>query len=170
VAGHVFAGLPADAALTHETVGVPRNVSALTAACLLVRRAVFEEVGGFDERLAVAFNDVDLCLKIRARGYRLVCTPFATLLHHESQSRARGVDAAEVRLMLDRWGPELLTDPYQSPNLSLANLDGRLRFRAERARVAEELRARLARRASATRAAPTRTRPTRAAPRRGGAS
>ena len=68
---------------------VARNVSAVTGAVLMVRRAVFEEVGGFDERIAVALDDVDLCLRIRERGYRIVYTPEATLIHHEGATRGR---------------------------------------------------------------------------------
>src|ERR1044071_1301663 len=74
-----------------------QNVSAVTAACLLVRRRVFDEVGGLDEGLAVAFNDVDFCLKVRAAGYLNVWTPFAELIHHESMSRGRDLSPAKSR-------------------------------------------------------------------------
>ncbi len=106
--------------LTHE-------VGAATAACLVVKRDVWDAVGGLDEQhLAVAFNDIDLCLRIRAAGYRVVVTPFAELYHHESVSRG-GEDTlekqerfrGEVRHMLDTWEHELLRDPAYSPNLSL---------------------------------------------------
>ena len=102
-----------------------RNVSAVTAACLLVRKEIFEKVGGMDEQMRVAFNDVDFCLKIRAAGFRNVWTPFAELLHHESATRGRDLttasarrSAAEMSLMYERWGLELLTDPYYSPHLA----------------------------------------------------
>ena len=99
----------------------------MTAACLLIRRALFEEVGGFNEReLAVAFNDVDFCLRIRLAGYRNLWTPFAELYHHESISR--GLDDtpekkrrsdAEVDYMKRTWGELLAADPAYNTNLSL---------------------------------------------------
>jgi GT2 family glycosyltransferase len=99
----------------------------VTAACMLVRREVFEEVGGFNEKaLAVNFNDVDLCLRMRARGWRILWTPYADLVHHESVSRGTGARRAEQELfmreasyMWDQWGAELLHDPFYSPNLRL---------------------------------------------------
>jgi glycosyltransferase involved in cell wall biosynthesis len=103
------------------------NVSAVTGACLIVRREVFDEVGGLDDNeLAIAFNDVDFCLKVRKAGYLNVFTPFAKLYHHESLSRGpedtpEKADrfASEIRTMLNRWGPILKKDPYYSPNLTL---------------------------------------------------
>ena len=75
-----------------------RNYSAVTGACLLTRRDVFEEMGGFDEeRLPVTFNDVDLCLKMRRAGYLIVYTPFAKLYHHESATRRRERGTARDR-------------------------------------------------------------------------
>lgn len=104
-----------------------RNVSAVTGACLALRRSIFEEVGGLDaERLKVAFNDVDLCLKIRAKGYQVIWTPLAELYHLESASR--GPDTRpqmmtrfqeEISVMLDRWGATLDSDPFYNPNFSL---------------------------------------------------
>jgi len=103
-----------------------QNVSAVTAACLVIRKSVFDEVGGFDqEALKVALNDLDLCLKVRAvDGYLNLWTPFAELIHHESVSRGSGgvVEARrawqERNVMRARWGEALLRDPYYSPNLS----------------------------------------------------
>jgi GT2 family glycosyltransferase len=113
-----------------------QNVSAVTAACLLVRRRVFDEVGGLDETLAVAFNDVDFCLRVRAAGYLNVWTPFAELIHHESVSRGRDLSpaksrrfAAEYAAMQERWGFELLNDPYYSPHLTYDREDFSLRLR-----------------------------------------
>lgn len=104
-----------------------QNLSAVTAACLAMRRTVFAEIGGFDAaNLAVAYNDVDLCLRIRERGYLIVWTPLALLTHHESASR--GSDLApehqprflrESAYMRARWGAALDGDPYFNPNLSL---------------------------------------------------
>lgn len=106
---------------------VAQNVTAVTAACLIVRKAIFEEVGGLDaENLKVAFNDVDFCLKVTAAGYRNVWTPFAELYHHESVSRGSEDDPvkrerfrSEVLFMKEKWGPVLARDPYYSPNLTL---------------------------------------------------
>jgi O-antigen biosynthesis protein len=102
------------------------SVSAVTGACLVVRRSVFEEVGGLNEiDLAVAFNDVDFCLRLRKRGYRNIWTPHAELYHHESTSR--GADNTpetsarfrrETQYMLATWGPELEHDPFYNDNFS----------------------------------------------------
>jgi GT2 family glycosyltransferase len=104
-----------------------RNITAVTGACLLLRRQSFLEVGGLDEvSLPVAFNDIDLCLKLVARGYRNLWTPYAELYHHESASRGSdlaGKKAArfmgEVAVMRQRWGEVLDHDPYWNPNLAL---------------------------------------------------
>jgi len=108
-----------------------QELSAVTAACMLLRKNVFEEVGGFDEEnLAVAFNDVDLCLKIRDKGYRIVFTPFAQLFHHESVSRGDDLHPEKVErfnkeneYMLKKWGDQLKNDPAYSPNLTLERED-----------------------------------------------
>jgi GT2 family glycosyltransferase len=100
------------------------SVSGVTGACLIVKKSIYEEVGGLDEtNLAVAFNDVDLCLKIRERGYRNVWTPHAELYHHESASR--GFDATSARFqketeyMRKRWIAQLASDPFYNVNFSL---------------------------------------------------
>ena len=98
----------------------------MTGACLATRAEVFAQVGGFDaQALKVAFNDVDLCLRIREAGYRIVWTPFATLIHHESKSRGpedtpekKARFEAETKVMLGRWGTQLRADPYYNVNLS----------------------------------------------------
>ena len=107
-----------------------QELSAVTGACLMVRRDVFDEVNGLDEQIAVAFNDVDLCLRIRAAGYRNIWTPFAELIHHESASRGYEDNPEkiarfqrEIRFMRDRWGATLETDPYYNPNLSMQTGD-----------------------------------------------
>lgn len=112
------------------------NLSCVTAACLLMRRSVFDQVGRLDEaHLAVAFNDVDLCLRVREAGYLLVWTPFAELYHLESASR--GPDTApdkihrfmrEIDYMNRRWGESLQHDPYYNPNLTLDAEDYSLAF------------------------------------------
>jgi GT2 family glycosyltransferase len=99
-----------------------------------MRRSVFDEVGGFDAvRLKVAFNDVDLCLRVRQAGYRIVWTPHARLIHHESKSRGpedspekRARFERESAVMRERWEPLLRADPYYNPNLSRAAAHFRL--------------------------------------------
>jgi GT2 family glycosyltransferase len=96
-----------------------RNYSAVTAACMLVRRKAFEDAGGFDEELRVAFNDVDFCMRVREKGWRIAWTPYAELYHHESATRGFDLDMREVEFMKRRWRETLLADPYYSRNLTL---------------------------------------------------
>lgn len=106
----------------------PRNVSAVTAACLLTRRDVFESVGGFDPALAIDFNDVDFCLKVWSSGRRVVYTPHGRLLHHEGASiGGRAPAATDEQLMRERWGGRVEQDPFYNPNLSTTHADFRLR-------------------------------------------
>src|SRR5207253_628594 len=104
------------------------DVSAVTGACLVVRRDVYEGVGGLDENLAIAFNDVDFCLRCEAAGYVNLWTPYAELHHHESVSRGRADTVeeracyeAEIAYVRERWGDRLRDDRWYSPNLSLAS-------------------------------------------------
>ena len=125
--GHAFRGL--DGSLSHYFgfSDIIRDVSAVTGACLMTKADVFRAVGGFDEeRLAVAFNDVDYCLKVQAAGYRVLFTPFATLYHHESFSKTRAdlvPHPAEVSFMQSKWRRVIACDPYYSPNLTRADED-----------------------------------------------
>lgn len=108
-----------------------QNLSGVTAACVMVRRDVWDRIGGLDESFEVAFNDVDMCMRIRAAGYLIVWTPFAELYHYESKSR--GLDEApekrvrfvgEVERFQARWARELEAgDPYYNPNLTLEKED-----------------------------------------------
>ena len=107
-----------------------QTMSAVTAACMVLRKDTFEAVGGFDETLAVAYNDVDLCLRLGARGFRNVWTPYAELYHFESVSRGDDLHGAnlprflaESQAMRDRWQGQLDADPYYNPNLSLTRAD-----------------------------------------------
>jgi len=136
VAGHGHRFARADDPGYLGQLQVAHEVSAVTAACLVIRRAVFEAVGGFDETLAVAFNDVDFCLKVRAAGYRNIWTPLAELIHHESVSRGRDLMPAKARrfaaehaTVQRRWGRALLDDPYYSPHLTREREDFSLRLR-----------------------------------------
>lgn len=112
-------------------LSLPQALSAVTGACLMVRRADYQRVGGLDaEHLAVAYNDVDFCLRIGALGLRCVWTPYAELLHHESLSRGsdrlpakRQRLAREARVMRERWGTKLDRDPAYNPNLTLQGED-----------------------------------------------
>ncbi|RDJ98735.1 glycosyltransferase family 2 protein [Paraburkholderia lacunae] len=106
------------------------RMSAVTAACLVIRTSIFREVGGLDEKLQVAFNDVDFCLRVQKAGHRNVWTPYAELYHHESASRGYEDTPekiarfdAEVAFVKQRWGETLLNDPCYSPNLSLDTED-----------------------------------------------
>ncbi len=124
VADHAFKGLPGDAFTYFALGSVVRNCSAVTAACMMMPRRVFEEVKGFDERLAVALNDVDLCLRLRQRGYLIVYTPFALLYHHESGTRGRLFPPKEEELVWSLWGDVIRRgDPYYNPNLTLSRTD-----------------------------------------------
>ena len=137
VAGHAFKdfarGEPGTPQFRPHLV---HNVSAVTAACLVIRRSLYFAAGGFDEDdLTVAFNDVDFCLKVEALGYRNLYTPFAELLHHESASRGRENTPEKIRrfqgeiaAIQRRWGSRLLEDPAYNPNLSLDSEDFALAY------------------------------------------
>ena len=126
IAGHFGHNEPKESVGYFGHSALQRTVSANTAACLVVRRAVFLEVGGFDEaNLPIAFNDVDLCLRIGQRGLRHVWTPFAELLHHESASRGKDHSPeniarsdSENHHMRKAWGVLLDSDPFFNPNFS----------------------------------------------------
>ncbi|MER3449352.1 MAG: glycosyl transferase family 2 [Chloroflexota bacterium] len=123
-ADHAFYGLPGDEPGYFGLAAVARNCSAVTAACLMTRRRVFEEVGGFDPNLDVAFNDVDLCLKMLAAGYRVVWTPFAVLYHYESSTRRKAHPVQNTTYFLKKWGDLIRRgDPYYNPNLALDRFD-----------------------------------------------
>lgn len=124
VAGHAFKHMPDDSHGYFDIAHVIRNCSAVTGACMMVPRAVFEKVAGFDERLAVVFNDIDLCLRIRQHGYLVVYTPRAVLYHVESASRRQLHPPAEEQLMWRLWGDAIRAgDPYYNPNLTRTHED-----------------------------------------------
>ena len=122
---HFFINYPRDNHGYFNLIDCQRNLSAVTAACMMVRRDVFEEVGGFDEKLAVAYNDVDFCLKVRAHDLLVVYTPEVELYHYESLSRGEEDDAQKRRRyygewaqMLSRWSDFFADgDPYYTPQL-----------------------------------------------------
>ncbi|MFO1451516.1 MAG: glycosyltransferase [Opitutaceae bacterium] len=130
VAGHIFRDFPRGTEGKSNRARLVQNYSAVTAACLLVRRSTFEQVGGLDETLAVAFNDIDFCLKVRAAGFRNLWTPFAECYHHESASRGAEDNPEkherfrrEVEVMLARWKDVIAHDPAYNPNLTLELTD-----------------------------------------------
>jgi GT2 family glycosyltransferase/SAM-dependent methyltransferase len=132
LAGHAFqARIDDDARLEYQAYAhVARNYLAVTAACMLSHKTAFEAAGGFNERdLKVGWNDVDYCLRLRERGWRVVFNPYATLEHLESQSRGDDKDPAEVRYMLGRWRTYVERDPLYNPNFS--RLDGGFRPQAD---------------------------------------
>lgn len=111
-----------------------QELSAVTGACMMVQRKVFDEVGGFDEQLAVDFNDIDFCLRLRAAGYRNIWTPFAELVHHESATRGKHDNPKkitsfqqETHFMKMRWGKTLEQDPFYNPNLQKNQTDNSIR-------------------------------------------
>jgi GT2 family glycosyltransferase len=119
VAAHAFHQHPGVSQGYSGSAIMVRNYSAVTGACLMTRRSVFEEVGRFDERFPIDFNDVDYCLRLRRAGYRIVFTPWAQLYHHESASfGARYHDLSALTEMRRRWADVIDRDPYYSPHLT----------------------------------------------------
>jgi GT2 family glycosyltransferase len=131
IAGHAQKRLRRGAYGYFSRACLTQDYSAVTAACLVIRKSIYEEVGGLNEiDLAVAFNDVDFCLRVREAGYRNVWTPFAEMYHLESATR--GIEdtpekqqrfSNEVQYMKQRWGEQLLNDPAYNPNLTLVGTD-----------------------------------------------
>ena len=126
-ASHAHKYFPKDHSGYCNRLSVVHNVSAVTAACLVMRKDLFEAVGGFDAvNLKVAYNDVDLCLKVMKLGYRNLWTPYAELIHYESKSRGKKRSwwqrrklRKEARFLQQKWGKLLLNDPCYNPNLTL---------------------------------------------------
>jgi O-antigen biosynthesis protein len=126
VADHVFRGIPSDDGGYLSRANCAQQYSAVTAACMLCRTEVFIDVGGFDEhQLKVAFNDVDLCLKVGSRGWKVVWTPDHVIEHHESLSRGDDFSSSkaprffyENHIMLERWHEALSRDPFYNLNFS----------------------------------------------------
>jgi O-antigen biosynthesis protein len=130
VAGHTHRELDVNHPGYFDRLVVVSNYSAVTAACLMVRKELFEDVDGLEEELQVAFNDVDFCLKLLKKGYRNVLLPQVKLYHHESKSRGYEDTPekmqrflGEVNLMRERWDELLHRDPCYNPNLTLNRAD-----------------------------------------------
>jgi GT2 family glycosyltransferase len=130
IAGHSHKYFKRDEPGYFSRLMLVQNLSAVTGACMVLRRSVFDEVGGLDENLAVAFNDVDFCLRVREAGYRNLWTPYAELYHHESLTRGLNDTGQkqkrirrEAEYMRNRWGKALDQDPAYNPNLTLIHED-----------------------------------------------
>lgn len=135
IAGHCFVLQPRGTTGYCHRIICAQDYSAVTAACMLVKRSAFDEVGGLTEELAVAFNDIDFCMKLRQAGYLIVYNPYAELYHYESKSR--GLEDTpekvarfnkEMQIFERRW-PDIMRDgdPYYNPNLTLKSQDFSLR-------------------------------------------
>ena len=130
-AGHAHCGMPKGQAGYFSRASLQQEFSAVTAACLVVRKAVFDEIDGFNEtELTVAYNDVDLCLRLWSKGYKNIWTPFAELIHHESASRGAENNETkikrfkkEIEYMKKKWQKLIENDPAYNPNLSLDKSD-----------------------------------------------
>ena len=130
VASHAHKGIPRGNFGYFGRASAHQMFSAVTAACLMIRKSTYQAVDGFDETLKVAYNDVDFCLKVRAQGLRNLYNPFASFIHHESASRGSDQEgsnqqrlAAEAAIMKQRWGALIADDPAYSPNLTLLGDD-----------------------------------------------
>jgi GT2 family glycosyltransferase len=120
---HTFRGYAGDDPGPFGLLEIDREVSGVTAACLLTPRSVWDELGGFDEAFRVAFNDVDYCLRVRDTDRRIIWTPHAVLHHFESQTRPGNATAEEDALLVERWAHVLDRDPYGNPNLAPAQAE-----------------------------------------------
>jgi GT2 family glycosyltransferase len=130
LAGHAFRYLPAAQDGYQARANVPHALSVVTAACLLISATRWHEIGGMAGELPIAFNDVDLCLRLRERGYRNIYQPQAELVHHESKSRGKDIKLSQQHratrehgYMQWRWSPQINSDPMYNPNLTLDSED-----------------------------------------------
>jgi GT2 family glycosyltransferase/glycosyltransferase involved in cell wall biosynthesis len=131
-AGHVFAGLTDHSYNYFGSTDFVRDYLAVTGACLMVRREVFDEVGGFNESFIVCGSDVDFCLRIHSRGYRNIYTPYAVLFHREAASRGTYIPMIDFQLSLESYEKFLgIRDPYYNPNLTLLKTDCSLKMKGE---------------------------------------
>jgi len=121
---HVLRGIPGDADGYAGSLSCAREVTAVTAACLMLRRELFLSLGGLNEHFFTAYQDLDLCLRIRDQKKRIIFTPQARFVHRESVSRGKYYDFVDRNLLLDYWEPLIKQgDPYYNPHLSLEPCD-----------------------------------------------
>ena len=124
IADHLLRGAPGNSDGYAGSLSCAREVSAVTAACLMVRCSLYDEVRGFNEHFFTAYQDVDLCLKLRERNKRIIFTPRARLIHHESISRGKYYDMVDHNLLLDLWGRVIEDgDPYYNSNFDVNACD-----------------------------------------------
>ncbi|WP_298335951.1 glycosyltransferase family 2 protein [Ferrimicrobium sp.] len=130
LAGHAFRYLREDQDGYQGRANVPYELSVVTAACLMISAQLWREMNGMAEELPIAFNDVDLCLRLRKKGYRNIYQPHAQLIHHESKSRGKDIKLSQQHrairehgYMQWRWSPQLSSDPMYNPNLTLDSED-----------------------------------------------
>lgn len=135
VAGHSHKYMYKNASGYFSRPHIVQNLSAVTAACLMVKKSVFKQVNGLDEKFQVAFNDVDFCLRVRETGKLIVFTPFVEAYHYESKSRGQEDTPekkkrfqGEIDRFKERWGL-FRVDPYYNPNLTLDREDFSLRIK-----------------------------------------
>lgn len=135
IAGHIMCRASGDDPGYFGRMVSVQEISAVTAACMMVRKTEFDAVGGFDENFRVAFNDIDLCMKLRSKGRKIIFTPYAELCHYESKSR--GLEdtpekkqrfESESTRFREKWAEQLAKgDPYYNPNLSITEGDCSIR-------------------------------------------
>lgn len=136
VAGHAFSGLPGQEIGYFSRACCQQEYSAVTGACMMVKKSVYEEAGGMDEELEVSFSDVDFCLRVRQLGYKVIYTPFATFYHYESKTRGeddteekKKRTQKEIHRFVNRWKEFLEKgDPFYNPNLTLEKHDFSLKI------------------------------------------
>jgi GT2 family glycosyltransferase len=129
-AAHSHRGLAGNASGYFCRAQIRQQLSAVTGACLVVKRSTYDAVGGLDEAFQVAYNDVDFCLRVQALGFKNIYTPFAELIHHESKTRGEDNNPEKTKrfeqekaLLLTTWGPALQNDPFYNINLTRSRED-----------------------------------------------
>jgi hypothetical protein len=123
LAGHIYLNAPEHYQGLFGSVDWYRDYQALTGACQMMRREVFNEVGGYDEGYKIAFGDIDFCLRVHQAGYRNIYTPFATLFHYEGRSRGYTTPQGDILRGYSKMNSALMEgDPYFSPNLSYTRI------------------------------------------------
>ena len=128
VAGHAYHGLNESNAYYFNHLNIIKNYSAVSSVCMMIKKSLFEEIGGFnEENLPNAFNDVDLCLRLRRKGFLNVYTPFSLLYHYNSNLSKCDLTEDELDYMQNEWGDILISDPYYNINLTLDKEDFSLR-------------------------------------------
>jgi O-antigen biosynthesis protein len=138
-AGHVFVNMHKDDRGYFNYIRSLNNYSAVTAACMMVRKNVYLEVGGMDETLEVEYNDVDLCLNILKHGYFNVYLPTVEIYHYESATRGHPFQSKEswtqhehdFGIFTKKWSKWIKNDPFYNPNLSIEATDFRLKQTAK---------------------------------------